>query len=391
MVSLNRVVIASLLFAGMSIGCNESIVFEETVDNCLSDQKLENGVCVDIKCGTNQKIENGECVDIKCGTNQKFENGECVDIKCGTNQKFENGECVDIKCGTNQKIENGECVDIKCGTNQKIENGECVDINGPIDPCEGKVCPQGTCSEGVCVTSEMRAVQADTPCDPETFVEFCDGKQTVYCDQGIVAKSPCASACAVYMESYHGVVKLQSGCIDTDYNNGECTELDALESMCDDTTNTTPAVLVSACQRTTRNQLKWISVNGYYCKGRCDSAHKKCELAENECDPYDKSNYKCDRRNLTYCYLDSNLQASIRTSYCAEACITMNGIAMCGYTCETAGERKQRCVNADSTEVKDSGVFICREAEDSKLYSVWNGDYDLCETECDVSTGECKP
>ncbi len=349
------------LFAAIEFGCNEVVEFNAGVGNCLSGQTIKDGRCVDIKCGPNQKIENGGCVDIECGPNQKIENGGCVDIECGPNQKIENGDCVDIGIGDE------------------------------VDPCEGKNCNAGTCSEGICVTAEMRSYQNDDPCDPEAFVEFCDGNQTVYCDQGIVVKTACPSGCVVYYETYHGVEKVQSGCIDTDYNHGICSELNALERTCDDSLNSKPTVFATACQRTTRNLLRWISVDGYYCKASCDAAHQKCALAENECDPYDKSNYQCDRRNLTMCYLDSNLEASVRNVYCAEACVTIHDIAMCGYACNNPGDRQNRCVNADSMDVKDSGMFICHQVDSGALYSVWNGDYELCATGCETSTGECKP
>ena len=254
------------------------------------------------------------------------------------------------------------------------------------DPCNDVQCTKGTCSEGVCVTNEMKKIQDDTPCDPETFVEFCDGNRAVYCDRGIVASGTCDEGCAIYEETYFGAVKTQAGCID----GGECSELNELKRSCTMMKEGFGQVMAVACQKTTRNTLRWVSVDGYYCKGLCDGKGEKCALQENECDPYDLSNYSCDHHTLNTCYLDSNLTGNKRTNYCDDKCVTVNKIAMCGYACSNEGEHTHVCMNADSTNIKDSADFYCRKTDSGELYSTWSGTYDLCNSGCNSSTGKCQ-
>ena len=253
------------------------------------------------------------------------------------------------------------------------------------DPCAAMNCAQGVCMEGVCVTDAMKRAQEGDICDPETFVEFCNGNTSVYCDHGFVQVAPCSESCVVYEETYFGRVRMQSGCVDS----GSCTELNALRRECSIVSGM-GQVLATACQKTTRNELKWVSVDGYYCKGACDAQKEKCALLEDECDPYDLSNYKCDRHRLTTCYLDSNLIAHVRKDYCDDKCVTVNGVAMCGFACTTENARENRCIYADSTEVYDSGDFICTKTDASELYSVWTGEYSACVDGCDHSSGVCK-
>ena len=253
------------------------------------------------------------------------------------------------------------------------------------DPCATKSCAQGTCQEGVCVTDAMKAVKEGDICDPETFVEFCNGNTSVYCDHGFVQVAPCSEACVVYEETYFGRVRMQSGCVD----GGSCTELNALRRECS-IVEGMGQVLATACQKTTRNELKWVSVDGYYCKGACDAQKEKCALLDDECDPYDLANYKCDRHSLTKCYLDSNLIARVRKDYCDDKCVTVNGVSMCGFACTTENARENRCVYADSTDVYDSGDFICTKTDAGELYSVWTGEYSACVDGCDHSSGVCK-
>ncbi|MBR4986901.1 MAG: hypothetical protein IKY83_14300 [Proteobacteria bacterium] len=260
-----------------------------------------------------------------------------------------------------------------------------VDPPAASDPCANMSCPQGTCQEGVCVTAAMKAVKEGDICDPETFVEFCNGNMSVYCDHGVVQVAPCSESCVIYEETYFGRVRMQSGCVD----GGACTELNALRRECSIVSGM-GQVLATACQKTTRGELKWVSVDGYYCKGACDANKEKCALIENECDPYDLNNYKCDRHSLTKCYLDSNLTASVRKDYCDDKCVTVHGVAMCGFACTSENARENRCVYADSTDMYDSGDFICTKTDEGELYSVWTGEYSACLDGCDHSSGVCK-
>ncbi|MBQ9393910.1 MAG: hypothetical protein IJU23_00100 [Proteobacteria bacterium] len=258
--------------------------------------------------------------------------------------------------------------------------------NGEVDPCASVKCTSGTCSEGVCVTAEMKNYHNDQTCDPETFVEFCDGNVAVYCDHGVVMSGACDEKCVVYSETYFGLVRQQAGCVD----GGACNTLNELKRTCS-VVQGMGQVLTTACQKTTRGTLNWVSVNGYYCAGLCDGNGEKCALTEGECDPYDASNYSCERHTLNTCYLDSNLIARKRTDYCDDKCISVNGISMCGFSCDKEGDRSNRCVYADSLSIQDSGEFVCTKTDSGALYSIWNGEYSLCdETKgCNASTGVC--
>ena len=254
---------------------------------------------------------------------------------------------------------------------------------GEVDPCAHVECSSGVCDEGICVTTAMKAIKDDTECDSATFVDFCDGNRVVYCDHGGVVSGECSEGCAVYTQTYHGIIGQHAGCID----GGACTHEDELKRTCTNI-QSQGQVLATACQRTTRNTLQWISVNGYYCEGLCDAAGEKCALTEEECDPYEKSNYACDRNTLTECRLSSNLIAKKRTSYCEDKCVSVNGVAMCGIPCDHENDETQVCIYADSLSIKDLGTFICTETDSGDLYSIWTGDYELCNTGC--SDGVCQ-
>ena len=269
----------------------------------------------------------------ECGNGQHEENGTCVEDKlvCGEGQHEENGACVEDKlvCGDGQHEENGTCVEDKlvCGDGQHEENGTCVEDktndDGPIDPCLGVTCSSGACQQGVCVTEAMKKVKEGDECDTETYVEFCDGKQTYYCDQGMIMIGTCDTACVVYEETVNGIVRRQSGCVD----GGSCTQLNEIKRSCE-LISKMPTVFVTACQRTTSNTLQYVSVDGYFCQAACDAKGEQCALTENECDPYDLSAYACDGKTLQKCYKNSNLIAEKREEYCRDSCVSVNGMAM---------------------------------------------------------------
>ncbi len=334
--------------------------------------------------------------------------GTCTNGVCIPNQPVDpclgcTGTCTGGVCIPNQPVDpcegcTGTCTNGVCIPNQPVDpcegctgtctNGVCVPKTIPDtsddDPCKGVSCTSGTCLEGVCVTPEMKNIKEDAICDPETFVEFCDGNRVVYCDQGAVVIGQCDERCVVYEETYFGIVRQQAGCVD----GGECTELNAVTRTCS-VVQGNGQVLVTACQKTTRNKLQWVSVDGYYCRGLCDGNSEKCALLDGECDPLDRSNYSCDRKSLTKCQLDSNLMGMIRNEYCDDKCIQVNGISMCGYACDTEGAQQTKCVNADSEDIRDSGKYVCVKADNNALYSVWNGDYSICFSSCNEATGSC--
>ena len=256
---------------------------------------------------------------------------------------------------------------------------------GANDPCKDVTCQEGVCSEGICVTEAMKQIPDESVCDPETFVSFCDGNRTVYCDRGMVMSGTCEEGCAVYEETYHGRTHRRSGCVD----GGVCTELNALRRSCS-VVSGVGQVLATACQKTTRGDMKWISVDGYYCQGTCDLKQEKCALVEGECDPYDASNFSCDRRTLHACELDSNLQAHAVTRYCEDACIQVQGISMCGYACRDEGARDHQCVTVGTATVMDLGDFICTKSDSGALYSVWTGQYEYCHNGCNASAKVCR-
>lgn len=266
------------------------------------------------------------------------------------------------------------------GNNQNTGDGNNDNVE---DACKSVHCDEGKCDEGVCVTDAMRTIAEETPCDPEEFTEFCVGEKTYYCDRGafIVLPGQCDHECVVYDETFHGRQHRRSGCTD----GGSCTELNAIKTECYDDTASS-YVFVSACQRTTRGTLEWISVDGYACKGRCKADHTSCALEENECDPYTYPS-KCDRRTLLTCFLDSNLTGNIRSEYCDTACTTYNGTALCGLeTCTQPGARKDYCGYFDSLDEYDVIDTICAEDDQGKLYQVRTGQHTYCPSGCTQGT-----
>ena len=149
----------------------------------------------------------------------------------------------------------------------------------------------------------------------------------------------------------------------------------------------------SASDGVVNMKMQYVSVEGYYCLGQCDAKNEQCQLTTSgelvECDPYDSANYACDGRDLTTCRLNSNLQGIVQNYRCAEACVTEGGVAMCGFACDRENDTSTHCVYADSVEYEDSGHFICKKFDNGTLYSIWNGEYDFCETGCTAQTGLC--
>ena len=341
------------------------------------------------------------CLSAACSDDS---NSDAKPTSCPEGQHLENGNCVPnapTSCPEGQHLENGNCVPnapTSCPEGQHLENGNCVpNADAPVDPCQNVTCSSGTCEEGICVTQEMIAIQKAAEnagedniptCDPNTFVDFCHDGTTVYCDQGMVMTGKCAEGCVVYQRTFHGITRQQSGCID----GGACATLNELKRECN-VDHHIGQVLVTACQRTTRNELQYVSVEGYYCLGQCDAKNEQCQLTTSgelvECDPYDSANYACDGRDLTTCRLNSNLQGIVQNYRCAEACITEGGVAMCGFACDRENDTSTHCVYADSVEYEDSGHFICKKFDNGTLYSIWNGEYDFCETGCTAQTGLC--
>lgn len=348
-------------------------------------------------CSSSDSSKDGSDDEIVCPEGYVVKNGKCAP-DCKDNQHEENGKCVDdaptpVQCPDSQHEENGQCVDdaptpVQCPDNQHEENGKCVDNDpeAPADPCKNVTCEQGSCQQGICVTDAMKNIKSDDPCDTETFVEFCNGNTTVYCDQGFVQLGECDEGCAVYEETYFGRKKMQSGCVD----GGSCAKLGELRRTCEVVNKKYAVVMATACQRTTSGELKYISVDGYYCMGACDAAGEKCELAEGECDPYDASNYSCEGTRLTQCYLSNALNGIKRAYPCEDACISVGGIAMCGKPCSDEGARSNACVYAESTTYSDLGDMVCVKDDSGELYSIWTRNYEYCDDGCDANSLTCK-
>lgn len=359
--------------------------------SCSQGFACIDGTCVD-KCATVKCAKNFVCID---GTCVPEGSDKCENIECSKGFDCVEGECIDrcisIKCTTGTTCIAGECVPnedpcafVKCSAGAVCIDGLCVH-DKPVDACEGVICiAMAKCEQGVCVTDAMRNIEDLSPCDPETFVDFCDGRRSVYCDKGIVVSGDCDEGCVVYQETFFGRPRQRSGCID----GGTCKKPNELKREC--ITNEGKGVIFAkACQLTTQKVLNWISVDGYYCSGVCDAANEKCALQEKECDPYDYVS-ECDRQTLTYCHLDADLVASKRTRYCDEACISVGKQMTCGYACKQIGDRKTYCQTVNVQGKFEQTDYICTMSDSGQLYSVWTGEYELCIDGCDNSLGVCK-
>ena len=317
---------------------------------------------------------------------------------CPTGQHKEGNVCVDDVpagngCPTGQHKEGNVCVDDApagndCPTGQHKEGNICVDDEPVGTGCDATACAArgGGCSQGVCVTPEMRQVEEGDACDLETYVEFCWNEIPYYCDQGGIPplENTCDEGCVVYEETFWGKPHKQAGCID----GGACTVLDEIRTECVNTGGVS-VVYAKACQMTAENGLQWVSVDGYVCMGGCDSSHEKCADVDGGCNLYDESYYGCDHLTLSTCYINSNHKAESREEYCEGGCVVSHGIPMCGFACDTEGAREKRCVHGDSMDYLDSGDFVCKRMDNGELYSVWTTDYDFCLNSCDARSGEC--
>ena len=373
----------------------------QNVLGCPTGQHKEGNSCVPdtVNCPTGQHKEGNSCVPdtINCPTGQHKEGNSCVPdtVNCPTGQHQQGNECVPdtINCPTGQHQQGNDCVPdiINCPTGQHQQGNDCVpDVEGELR-CDSALCAQknGTCNQGVCVTSQMLAIEDGDTCDSQNFEPFCKGKIPVYCDHGMVPLSggECEEGCVVYRETYWGEPKWQSGCID----GGSCRGLNQIKRECV-LIDGIPTVMVKACQQTVENGLQWVSVNGYGCQAGCDTTLGKCAQTEEECDPYDHGNYSCDNQTLRTCYINSSGIAVKRSDYCDDKCVIHGNIPMCGYSCTQEGQREHRCVHADSMSYFDSGDFICKKVDSGELYSIWTKDYVVCATPetCEASTGECQ-
>ncbi len=295
--------------------------------------------------------------------------------------------------------------DCHCTSNQICKNGSCVNNTMPDEgnnttpgegnntstvevACQGITCNEGVCDEGVCVTNAMKQYQTDDFCDPETFVDFCNGDTAVYCDNGIVivADNPCEKdRCVIYMDTTLSRPRKKATC-----SEGSCTNLGAIETSCENIKGVGNVVFAKACLMTTRNTMETVYIDGYYCMGSCNSSKTKCELVEGECHPYETTS-KCDGQRLETCYMNSELHAIARNEFCPKACIQVGGKDMCGLaTCQSEGERKNICGYADSMNDKDSLDTICVQADNEMYYQVRTGLYEVCDKSCNRTTGECE-
>ena len=282
---------------------------------------------------------------------------------------------------------NGNNTDENGNGNNTDENGNGNGSDTSDDPCKAVRCDEGICDEGVCVTDAMKAVKAETPCDSEIFAEFCVKETTYYCDRGaqIVIIGQCDEACVMYDDTTSSRILRRSGCVD----GGSCSEPDAIRTECVDTPQGSQ-VFVSACQRTTRGTLAWISVDGYVCQGQCNAEHSACALEENECDPY-RYQASCDRNMLSTCFVNSSLKGHIRQEYCDASCTTFHGKAACGMeTCAEPGTRKSLCAPFDSENDYDAIDTICAADDQGTLYQVRTGQHTYCADGCDQTRGTCQ-
>ncbi|MDH3610289.1 MAG: PQQ-dependent sugar dehydrogenase [Nitrosopumilus sp.] len=161
--------------------------------NCLGEQTVIDGVCVDPICIGNQTLIDHVCVDPTCVGQQTVIDGVCVDPTCIGDQTVVDGICVDPTCVGDQTLENGVCVDPICVGDQTVVNGICTD---PI--CIGDqtlidhVCVDPTCTgdqvviDGICV--DPMCIGDQTLVDGVCVDPVCESEQVLI--EGLCLSAP---------------------------------------------------------------------------------------------------------------------------------------------------------------------------------------------------------
>ncbi len=365
------------------------------------DQGCESGACkVSKVCEDGAKQCSGAFV-------QTCEGGEWKTAASACENGCTEGEC-ELSCQEGavrcddayiQTCEGGEWKTAASACEIGCVKGECR--TEAVDWCAKNAdCEVGTCERGVCVTDLMRGAKSGAECDIDSFVEFCDGEEMVYCtedDDGnyVVDRVSCSEfgGCSVIdmseemeTETFYPFVYCKGEQADKCEKEGdkyfECTDDEDYGSY----------EIVNFCYANTDGDYTVLDGGfwGYY--GFCNDGDQ-CGSdghCENEIEPYFcEYMYQCSADNkLSYC-LETIFGVFSGTDACAEGqvCTSVGGQDGCFSKCETEGEVDEFCAYDEDFEEWDVVVSECVKGDDNNLYMYET--YNVCDHGCDEDTVEC--
>ena len=239
-------------------------------------------------------------------------------------------QCVDKQI---QYCENGSWGLAKnCPVNQECRGNSCTQVVTENDKhtlnCGSSVCNEGQmCKNGATCTDRLaKASQADSTCDPETFLDSCDGNTLVYCkkdtssehDHRVIAL-PCGEGfqCALKFEQNFGF------CAKSDVNCNEKTAGDF--PICHETTNLHYLEIMKCA----------LAADGYYypfrdenetidCIGTCTDAYS-CDT-QNTDRPCATEGVHCEGDISVICGPDDTGSLQSSTINCADYTLSCPGI-----------------------------------------------------------------
>ncbi len=363
------------------------------------DKKPEPSECSDnqTKCEDNKEYvcKNGDFVfskDCSDGCDNKgckVSAEKCTenDTKCEDNKEYvcKNGDfvfsknCPDGCDNKGCKVSAEKCTDndTKCEDNKEYicENNayklsqECTNgCNGKvckIDPCKDVKCSQGTCDRGVCITDEMYAMKKNTPCDPDTFVEFCRYDDIATCTQNddgtyttdlitCLGRGECAM-----LDFSDGLLAFCTG-----ENTEKCTEEGERFFYCD-VDNLGPFEAYYECNLTNEGTFALLESSQWNTFADCDA--QGCNANKEHCinrqyEYYCEYQTKCMNGELSICTVLDDGSIDINQVSCEnQTCTTIQGIDDCRTQCSEINQEIKECLS-DS----ELGIQTCLKDDNSE-------------------------
>ncbi|MBO4351015.1 MAG: hypothetical protein J6A01_08730 [Proteobacteria bacterium] len=296
----------------------------------------------------------------------------------------------------------GACFQSACG-NLRLDDGEECDDELLGEKTCGDFIPMSTgelyCNTDCHIeTSFCTLPVEDSPCDPASFIESCDGIYPVFCtldeeENGVVVNG------SVYCDDDEGMACLvfgsgtdaYAGCVHT--TDDACSTLDEKIYRCDTTTDyqQKPFSLELVCSQANDGNLYYKPVSKEMCEAQtpsCLSETQQCgQLIEGEgteC-PEDFIPSCAAGEIMVDCDYDDAQEKNVIT---AEACpsgqvcaVNNAGYPGCFEECMTEGETVIRC------EAGYSRTYVCSSLGEQFVYLL--DDYESCLHGCDTPDKTC--